>query len=68
MSSSKVRAGVSFDPSLVAVLDEHAKKLATFQVDRSEIVNAILGDYLQGNGTTESIWGAVSKRRMSQRT
>ena len=67
MSSKKIRAGISFDPPLVEILDQHAKRLATLQVDRSEIVNAIIDDFLEGNGTTESVWGAVSKRRIRRR-
>ena len=49
-------------------LDAHAKRLSELNVDRSEIVNAILDDYFEGNGTTESVWGAVSKRRIRLRT
>ncbi|MDG6898409.1 MAG: hypothetical protein JRN24_01590 [Nitrososphaerota archaeon] len=67
MSSKKIRAGVSFDGEVVAALDVHAKKLEELQVDRSEIVNAILDDYFEGNGTTESVWGTVSKRRIKRR-
>jgi metal-responsive CopG/Arc/MetJ family transcriptional regulator len=63
-----VRAGISFDAGLVEALDAHAKKLSELNVDRSEIVNAILDDYFDGNGTTESVWGAVSKRRIRLRT
>ena len=67
MSSRKVRAGISFDYTLVEALDAHAKNLSELNVDRSEIVNAILDDYFEGNGTTESVWGAVSKRRIRKR-
>ena len=67
MPSKKVRAGVSFDGEVVVALDIHAKKLEELQVDRSEIVNAILDDYFEGNGTTESVWGMVSKRRVKRR-
>ena len=67
MPSGKVRAGISFDAHLVDALDAHAKKLEELNVDRSEIVNAILDDYFEGNGTTESVWGAVSKRRIKKR-
>lgn len=67
MSSGKIRRGISFDSKLVAALDDHAKKLSTLQVDRSEIVNAILDDYFEENATTESIWSAVSERRIRQR-
>ena len=67
MSSKKVRAGVSFDHELVEALNGHAKKLEELQVDRSEIVNAILDLYFEGNGTTESVWDTVSKRRVRRR-
>lgn len=67
MSSKKVRTGISLDLSLATALDDHVKKLSAFQVDRSEIVNAILDDFLEGNGTIESVWGAVSKRRIRRR-
>ena len=67
MSSRKVRAGVSFDPELVAMLDFHAKELTELQVDRSEIVNAILDLYFEGNGSAESVWGVVTKRRIAKR-
>ena len=67
MSSQKVRAGISFDEGLLERLDEHAKELADLQVDRSEIVNAVLEDFFEGNGTTESVWEAVSKRRVKLR-
>ncbi|MDG7013086.1 MAG: hypothetical protein JRN11_05405 [Nitrososphaerota archaeon] len=63
-----MRAGISFDPRLAEALDAHAKNLSELNVDRSEIVNAILDDYFEGNGTTESVWGAVSKRRIRLRT
>ena len=68
MSSKKIRAGVSFDGEVVVALDIHAKKLEGLQVDRSEIVNAILDDYFEGNGTTESVWAAVSAGRVRRRT
>lgn len=67
MSSKKVRAGVSFDVEVVAALNEHAKKLVELQVDRSEVVNAILEEYFEDNGTTEAVWDAVSKRRVKNR-
>ncbi len=63
----KIRAGISFDPSLVRTIDSHSVRLAGLQVDRSEIVNAILDDFFEGNGTTESVWNAVSKRRARRR-
>ena len=67
MSSRKVRAGISFDPQLAEELDGHAKKLSELFVDRSEIVNAILDEFFEGNGTTESVWGVVSRRRIRVR-
>lgn len=67
MSPRKVRAGVSFDPPLVEILDGHARRLAHIEVDRSEIVNAILEDYLERNGTADGVWDAVSKRRIKLR-
>ena len=67
MSSRKVRAGISFDAEVVDALGEHAKKLSELNVDRSEIVNAIIDDFLEGNGTTESVWDAVSRRRIRRR-
>ena len=67
MPTKKVRAGVSFDDQMVEALDAHAKNLESLHVDRSEIVNAILSDFFDGNGTTESVWGVVSKRRIRLR-
>ena len=67
MPTRKVRAGVSFDDQMVEALDAHAKNLESLHVDRSEIVNAILSDFFDGNGTTESVWGVVSKRRIRLR-
>lgn len=67
MSSKKIRAGVSFDQNLLDALDGHSEKLSGLNVDRSEIVNAILDDFFDGNGTTESVWDAVSKRRVRKR-
>ena len=58
---------MSFEDHMVETLDAHAKKLESLQVDRSEIVNAILDDFFEGNGTTESVWGVVSKRRVRLR-
>jgi metal-responsive CopG/Arc/MetJ family transcriptional regulator len=66
-STRKTRAGISFDSGLVEALDGHAQKLTELHVDRSEIVNAILDDFFDGNGTTESVWNAVSKRRVKRR-
>lgn len=68
MSSKRVRSGVSFDPNLVEVLDGHVSKLSDLNVDRSEIVNAVLDDYFEGNGTTESLWETISKRRVKRRS
>ena len=68
MSSRKLRAGISFDPELVNEIDLHARKLVELNVDRSEIINAILDDFFQGNGTAESVWEAVSKRRAKRRS
>lgn len=65
--SSKVRSGVSFDVHLIDRLDKQTKALSGLQVDRSEIVNAVLADFFEGNGTTESVWEAVSKRRVKRR-
>ncbi|MDG7010801.1 MAG: hypothetical protein JRN57_01650 [Nitrososphaerota archaeon] len=62
-----MRAGISFDTEVVEALDIHAGKLSELQVDRSEIVNAIIDDFFDGNGTTESVWDAVSKRRIRKR-
>ena len=67
MPTKKVRAGVSFDDQMMEALDAHAKNLESLHVDRSEIVNAILSDFFDGNGTTESVWGVVSKRRIRLR-
>ena len=63
----KVRAGVSFDSEVADALDIHAGKLSELNVDRSEIVNAIIDDFFDDNGTTESVWAAVSKRRIRKR-
>jgi metal-responsive CopG/Arc/MetJ family transcriptional regulator len=52
LSSRKVRAGVSLDYTLVEALDTHAKNLSELNVDRSEIVNDILDDYFEWDGTT----------------
>jgi metal-responsive CopG/Arc/MetJ family transcriptional regulator len=67
LSPKKVRAGVSFDPRLVETLDGHVKKLSGLQVDRSEVVNAVLEEYFEGNGSTESVWETVAKRRTRSR-
>jgi metal-responsive CopG/Arc/MetJ family transcriptional regulator len=66
-SSRKVRAGVSFDESVASALDTHVRKLGELNVDRSEVVNAILDEYFEGNGSTESVWEAVSRRRTKRR-
>jgi metal-responsive CopG/Arc/MetJ family transcriptional regulator len=67
LSPKKVRAGVSFDPQLVETLDGYAKKLSGLHVDRSEIVNAVLEEYFEGNGSTELVWETVNKRRVKRR-
>jgi transposase len=67
MPSSKVRTGISFDAPVLDALNEDAKMLAALQVDRSEIVNAILDDHFEGNGTTEAVWEAVGKMRLRRR-
>jgi metal-responsive CopG/Arc/MetJ family transcriptional regulator len=66
-SPRKVRAGVSFDESVASALDTHVRKLGELNVDRSEVVNAILDEYFEGNGSTESVWEAVSRRRTKRR-
>ncbi len=67
MSSRKFRAGISFDSNLAKKLDFHAEKLEGLAVDRSEIVNAILSDYFEDNGSSEAVWDAVRKRRVKRR-
>ncbi len=66
-SNWKVRAGISFDPLLVDILDEHTRRLSGLAVDRSEIVNAILSEYFEDNGTSEAVWAAISKRRFKRK-
>ena len=63
----KVRSGVSFDHELLVALDKHAENLKELGVDRSELVNAILGDYLEENSSREAIWGSVTRRRVKAR-
>ena len=60
---NKVRSGVSFDEATLKALDDRARSLKGLGVDRSEVVNAILDQYFEQSGTTESVWEAVSKRR-----
>jgi len=59
----KVRVGVSFDPVLAEQLATSATRLKELGVNRSEVVNAILAEFFEGSGTTESVWEAVSRRR-----
>lgn len=63
----KVRAGVSFDASLLDVLDRHVGRLVEYRVDRSEIVNAILADYFQSHGSSEAVWAVIGKKRVRER-
>ena len=58
---------MSFDPGLLERLDYHASKLSELQVDRSEIVNAVLEEFFEGRGTTEAVWESVSQRRARRR-
>ncbi len=64
----KVRSGVSFDPEVVGALDKHATILEGLGVNRSEVVNAILMEYFEENGSSEAVWGVVSKRRFKRRS
>lgn len=67
-SVKKVRSGVSFDCQLFEALDKHVVALKELGVDRSEVVNAILTEYLEGNDSAEAVWGVISKRRIKERT
>ena len=60
--------GVSFDPEIVDALDEHSEALKGLGVTRSEVVNAILMDFLEEADTNEAVWEAVSKRRVKKRS
>ena len=64
----KVRSGISFDRQLLEALDKHAVALKELGVDRSELVNAILTEYLDGNDSAEAVWGVISRRRIKERS
>ncbi|MDG7013103.1 MAG: hypothetical protein JRN11_05490 [Nitrososphaerota archaeon] len=63
----KVRMGVSFDPEIMAALDARSKTFQELGVTRSEVVNAILADFLDSDASDEAVWEAVSKRRIKKR-
>ena len=66
-AQSKVRSGVSFDDDIAGTLDRHADSLRESGVTRSEVVNAVLADYLERSDSTEMIWEVVTKRRAKRR-
>jgi len=63
----KVRMGVSFDPELEEALERHAATLKDLGVTKSEVVNAVLSQFLEENNTSEAVWGVVSRRRIRKR-
>ena len=63
----KVRTGVSFDGDVAETLAKHTDSLKGSRVTRSEVVNAILADFLEGMGTTETVWEVVTNRRIRRR-
>ena len=64
---ARVRPGVTFAPAIAEALDARARDLFELEVDRGEIVNAILGDFFDGNGAAHSVWSAVNRRRRGRR-
>lgn len=64
----KVRVGVSFDPEIVEAVDARSEALKELGVTRSEVVNAVLMDFLSADDTNEAVWEAVSKRRIKKRS
>ena len=66
-SVRKVRSGVSFDIELLGAIDKHAVALKDLGVDRSEVVNAILTEFLTSSGSDEEVWGVISRRRVRSR-
>ncbi|MDG6950515.1 MAG: hypothetical protein JRN12_01495 [Nitrososphaerota archaeon] len=64
---NRVRVGISFDSRVVGELDRHVEASVELAVTRSEIVNAVLEEYFEGNGSTELVWETVNKRRVKRR-
>jgi metal-responsive CopG/Arc/MetJ family transcriptional regulator len=60
--------GVSFDPEIVDALDQLSGAFKELGVTRSEVVNAILADFLEADSSNEAVWEAVSRRRVKKRT
>lgn len=65
--AKKVRTGVAFDDEIIGALDRHAGALSELGVTRSEVVNAILGEFLDGGDASEQVWEIVSRRRVTRR-
>ena len=59
--------GVSFDPEIVDALDRGSDAFKELGVTRSEVVNAILGDFFDADPSNEAVWEAVSRRRIKKR-
>ena len=66
-TARKVRVGISFEEDQVKQLDAHSRALKELGVDRSEVVNAIVAEFLDAGGTTEAVWEAVSRVRVKRR-
>ena len=66
MPSSKVRSGVSFEDELSAKLARIVEDNADLQTDKSEVVNAILDEYLKSN-TKAELRQAIVRRRLGRR-
>ncbi len=60
---AKVRAGISFDQQVIMTLDKYVATLSALAINRSEIVNAILSDYFDGNGSHEALQATVAQKR-----
>lgn len=63
----KVRTGVAFDDEIIDALDRHSAALGELGVSRSEVVNAILGEFLDGKDASEEVWEIISRRRVKKR-
>ncbi|MDG6990953.1 MAG: hypothetical protein JRM99_05975 [Nitrososphaerota archaeon] len=63
----KVRAGISLDADVAQELDSGVSMLNDPSITRSDVVNAILSDYFEGNGSSETVLGAIGKKRAERR-
>ncbi len=61
------KVGISFDSRVAGERDRHVEASVELAVTRSEIVNAVLEEYFEGNGSTELVWETVNKRRVKRR-